>query len=90
MRFASLALCLATFTGLPIASSLTAEPFQVSVQRFEVGVRALAWHEAELHQLAGRIVDKDQQRARLATLLEPAMIALAPESGLVKSPALRT
>jgi hypothetical protein len=48
---------------------------QVPVQRFKVRVRALAGHEAQLHQLAGGVVDEDQQRARLASLLEPAVIA---------------
>ena len=58
---------------------------QISVERFEVGVRALARHEAQLHQLAGRIVDEDQQRARLATLLEPAMIAAASRPVPIKA-----
>ena len=32
-------------------------------------------HEAQLHQPAGRIVDEDEQRARVRPILEPAMLA---------------
>ncbi len=72
---------------------------KIPVERLEVGVRALARHEAQLHQLAGGVVDEDQQRAGLAALLEPAMVAavdldqltvaLAPKPRLVEGPALR-
>ena len=48
---------------------------EIALQRFEVGRRTLAWYEAELHQLACGVVDEDQQRAGLAALLEPAVLA---------------
>ena len=77
-----------------VEGSRAAMRCEIPVQRFEVGVRALARHEAELHQLAGRIVDEHEQRARLATLLEPAVVAavdldqfteaLAPKARLVE------
>jgi hypothetical protein len=73
---------------------------KVAVQRFEIGVCALAGHESQLHQLARCVIDEDQQRAGLAALLEPAMIAtidldqfavaLAPQSRLVECSSLRT
>jgi len=34
--------------------------FQITLQRLKVGVRALAQHEAQLHQFAGRIVNEHQ------------------------------
>jgi hypothetical protein len=43
--------------------------------RSEVALRALAEHEAKLHQPARRVVDKHQKRAGLATSLKPAMFA---------------
>ena len=71
---------------------------KISLQRFEVSACALARHEAQLHQAAGGIVDEDQQRATITTVLEPAMFAaidldqlavtLAPQPGLMKTPAL--
>jgi len=73
---------------------------QIALQRTEIGVRALAGHEAQLHQLTCSVIDEDQQCTGLAALLEPAMVAaidldeltvvLAPKSGLVKAPALLT
>ena len=67
---------------------------EIAPQSLEVRVCALASHEAELHQLTGRVIDEDQQRAGLATLLEPAMVAaidldqfavaLTPEPRLVE------
>jgi hypothetical protein len=73
---------------------------QIPLQRTEVGVRVLAGHEAQLHELACGVIDEDRQRTGIATLLEPAMIApidlddltvaLASKSGLVKAPALLT
>ena len=48
---------------------------QIPLLRTEVGIRALAGHEAQLHELACGIIDEDRQRTGLATLLEPAMIA---------------
>ncbi len=47
--------------------------FKIATQRFEIAGRALARHEA-LHRHAGRIVDKDQQRAGLVTVLRPAVV----------------
>jgi hypothetical protein len=57
-------------------------------------------NEAQLHQLACGVVDEDQQRAGLAALLEPAMIAavdldqiavaLTPQSRLMEGSSLRT
>ena len=47
---------------------------QVATKRLEVRGRALAGNEQQLHQLVGRIVDEDQQCARLAPLLEPAVL----------------
>ena len=41
----------------------------------EVGRRALARHEAKLHQLTCGIVDEDQQGARCAPILESAVLA---------------
>jgi hypothetical protein len=67
---------------------------QISLQRTDVGVRVLAGHEAQLHELVCGVIDEGQQRTGLATLLEPAMIApidldeltvaLASKSGVVK------
>ena len=48
---------------------------KVLLQHFEVGGRALAWNEAQLHQPARRIVDEDQQCAGLPALFEPAVLA---------------
>ncbi len=49
--------------------------FKITLQCFEVGVRALAGHEAQLHQSARRVIDQDQQRAGCAAVLEPTMLA---------------
>ncbi len=46
---------------------------EITVQRFEVGVRALTRHEAELHQFAGRIVDAGS-RGRLEADVSPAVL----------------
>ena len=48
---------------------------QVAVKCLEVGLRALAWYEAQLHQLACRVIDEDQQRAGIGAVFEPPMIA---------------
>ena len=71
---------------------------EITVKRFEVGVRALAGHGPQLHELAGGVVDEHQQGAGLAALLKPAMVApidldqlavtLAPQSRLVERPSL--
>ncbi len=73
---------------------------KLTVQRLEVRVGALAGYEAQLHQLARRIVDEHQKRACCAALLEPAVIAvvdldqltvaLAPKPGLVQLSPLLT
>src|ERR1700736_955387 len=70
----------------------------VFLERSEVGVGALAWHEAKLHQLAGRVVDEHEECAGLAAVLEPAVIAavdldklsvaLAAQTGLVEASTL--
>ena len=71
---------------------------EVALQGFEVGGRALAGHEAQLHELAGGIVDEDQQSAGLTTVFEPAVlaavdldqltVALASETRLVERTSL--
>jgi hypothetical protein len=71
---------------------------EITVQRFEVRVGALAGHEPQLHELAGGVVDEHQQGARIAALLKPAMVTpidlnqfavtLAPQSRLVERPSL--
>jgi hypothetical protein len=70
----------------------------VALERSKVRVRALAGNEAQLHQLARGVIDEDQQRTGLASLLKPAVItsvdldqlaiALTPEAWLVECPAL--
>jgi hypothetical protein len=42
-----------------VKSDRAAVYLKVSLERFEVAGRALAWHEAQLHQLAGCVVDED-------------------------------
>jgi hypothetical protein len=76
----------------------TAMVSEITVQRFEVRVGALAGHESQLHELAGGVVDEHQQGAGIAALLKPAMVTpidldqfavtLAPQSGLVERPSL--
>ena len=48
---------------------------EIALQGLEVGKGTLRGHEAQLHQPAAGIVDEDQQRARLRSILEPAMLA---------------
>ncbi len=60
-----------------VESSGAAMHCEIPVQRFEVGVRTLTRHEAQLHQVAGRVVDEDQQCAKLATLREPPAVVAA-------------
>ena len=47
----------------------------VAAQRFKVRVRTLARQKAKPHQPARSIVDEDQERARRASVLEPAVLA---------------
>jgi hypothetical protein len=47
---------------------------QIKLERLEVAEGAFRAHEAQLHQLARRIVDEHQQRTRIAAILEPAML----------------
>lgn len=47
---------------------------QIQIQRLEVAERALRRHKPQLHQSAGRIVDKDEQGASGTTILKPAVI----------------
>jgi hypothetical protein len=64
----------------------------------EVGRRALARHEAKLHQLTRGIVDEDQQGARCAPILEPAVltavdldqlaVGFTPQARLMKASSL--
>ena len=71
---------------------------KVPAQRFEVGLRTLTSHEAQLHEPARGIVDEHQQGAGIGAVLEPAMvravdlhkltIALATKPWLVERPAL--
>src|SRR5829696_9113021 len=71
---------------------------EVALQGLEVGEGTLRRHEAQLHEPAGRIVDEDEQRARVGAILEPAMLAavdlhqlaqgLAAQPGLMQAPAL--
>ena len=73
---------------------------KIALKRLEVRRCALAWNEAQLHQPARRIVDEHQQRAGLATVLEPAVLAavdlhqlaetLSPQSRLMECSALLT
>ena len=73
---------------------------QIATQRMEIRFRALAGNEAQLHQLARSIIDKDQQRARICTIFEPTMLAaidldqlaivFAPETWLMKASSLFT
>ena len=46
----------------------------VTLQFFGVGSSALARREAQLHQLARRIVFEDQQRTGLVTVFVPTML----------------
>ena len=71
---------------------------EIALQGLEVGEGALRRHEAQLHQPAGRIVDEDEQGARVGAILEPAVLAavdlhqlaqgLAAQPRLVEAPAL--
>ena len=71
---------------------------QVLPQRLEVGGGSLTRHEAQLHEPAGRVIDKDQQRAGLGAILESTVltsidldqltVALTPQPWLVKRAAL--
>ena len=71
---------------------------EIAAQGLEVRRRALAGHEAQLHEPARRVIDEDQQRAGLAAVLEPAVltaidldqlaVALASKPGLMERPAL--
>ena len=45
------------------------------MDRTEIGVRALASHELEMYQPAGRIVDEDQQGASITPVFEPTVVA---------------
>jgi hypothetical protein len=53
----------------------TAVGLEIPAQTVEIGRRALARHEAKLHQLTRGIVDEDQQGAGRAPILEPAVLA---------------
>ena len=78
------------FGLLGVESGGVAACCELSVERSEVGVRALGRYEAQLHQLAHCVVDQHQERTRIAALLEPSVvaaidldqraIALAPQS----------
>jgi hypothetical protein len=48
---------------------------QIPLQCFEVGGCTLGGNEAQLHEPAGCVIDEDQQRAGLAAVLEPTMLA---------------
>ena len=71
---------------------------EIALQGLEIGKGTLRRHEAQLHQPAARIVDEDQQRARVRPILEPAMLAavdlhelaqgLAAQPWLMEAPAL--
>lgn len=71
---------------------------EIERQCLEVGEGTLGTHKAQLHQLARRIIDEHQQRARRSAILEPAMlrpvdlhqfaIGFAPQPRLMKRPAL--
>lgn len=45
---------------------------QVKLQSLEVRERAVRAHEAQLHQLARRVVDEDQERAGITAILDSA------------------
>jgi hypothetical protein len=71
---------------------------KVTLQGFEVRVRALAGYEAQLLEPARRIVDEHQQRTGSTAVLEPTMgaaidldqvaVARMPKAGLVETSAL--
>jgi len=61
--------------GIEYLNGLYSYALVLTRNRSEVALRALAGHEAKLHQLARRIVDKHQKRAGLAASLKPAMFA---------------
>ena len=47
---------------------------QIARQHLEIGERALGRHEAHLLDRTGRVIDRDNQRARIVAILEPAVI----------------
>ena len=71
---------------------------EVALQGRELGERAPRAHEEQLHQPAARVVDEDQQGARVGAILVPAVLAavdlhqlaqgLAAQPRLVEAPAL--
>jgi hypothetical protein len=48
---------------------------KIAAQRSKIGGCALAWNEAQLHQLTCCVVDENQQRAWLAAIFKPAVFA---------------
>src|ERR1700746_948165 len=49
--------------------------FQISAGRLEIGKGRLAFDKLQMHQTAGRIVNKHQQGALRPAVLEPVMLA---------------
>ena len=86
--------------GMPVAveGNRAAMGLKIALEGLEVGKGTLRGHEPQLHELAGRIVDEDEQRAGVGTILEPAMLAaidldqlaqgLAAQPRLIKASAL--
>src|ERR1700749_19509 len=75
-----------------------APDLQISARSMEIGESRLAFDKLQVHQSAGRVVDKHQQGALRSAVLEPPMLAavdlhqlanaLAPRPRLVNASAL--
>ena len=49
--------------------------FQISAGRMEIGESRLALDKLQMHQPAGRVINKHQQGALRSTIFEPPMLA---------------
>lgn len=71
---------------------------QIQIERFKVAERAFRLNKPQLNQRTGRIIDEDEQSARIASILAPAVIravnldqftkAFRAQSGLIEGPSL--
>src|ERR1700753_3884716 len=63
---------------------------QIGARRMEIGERRLALDKLQMHQPAGRVVDKHQQGALRPAVLEPPMLAAVDLHQFANTVAART